>query len=315
MRNSSLITFTEPLRAAGLLVEHPETDGKLHRCGTTDKPRGKDGAYRIHLDDPACCWWKNWITGDEGSHTATPDKDLTPVERKALRERIAAARKAAEEEQATRWAASAKLARAIWKRAGSASAAHPYLQRKGVPALGGIRQREFRGVVELLLPVLDASGQLVSLQFILPEKPAEGADKRFLKGGRTAGGYCPIPAKDGSKDGPLLIAEGYATAASLHLATGHACLVAFNAGNLLPVARMARDKYPGREIILCADNDCETMKEGKAWNPGVEAATKAAQAPLRPSAQDWPYALPWTATNRTSTTCTRLGAWRPCARW
>ena len=278
MNSDILSAFEESLRVAGLLVEHVQADGVLHRCGTTDKPRGKDGAYRIHLDDPACCWWKNWITGDEGSHTATPDKDLTPVERKALRERIAAARKAAEEEQATRWAASAKLARAIWKRAGSASDAHPYLQRKGVPALGGIRQREFRGVVELLLPVLDASGTLVSLQRILPEKPAEGPDKLFLKGGKTAGGYFPIPAKDGSKDGPLLVCEGYATAASLHLATGHACLVAFNAGNIEDVSRMARGKYPDREIIIAADNDCETMKEGKTWNPGVEAATKAAQA-------------------------------------
>lgn len=278
MSDDILIAFTESLRAAGLVVEHVRADGHLHRCGTTDRPRGKDGAYRIHLDAPACCWWKNWRTGDEGSRTAKPDKDLTPAERKALRKRITAARKEAEEEQATRWAASAKLARTIWERAGSATDAHPYLQRKGIPALAGIRQREWRGAVELVLPVLDASGQLVSLQFILPEKPADGPDKRFLKGGRTAGGYFPIPAKDGSKDGPLLIAEGYATAASLHLATGHACLVAFNAGNLLPVARMARDKYPDREIILCADNDCETMKEGKAWNPGVEAATRAAQA-------------------------------------
>ena len=278
MSNDILSAFEESLRAAGLLVEHVQADGVLHRCGTTDKPRGKDGAYRIHLDDPACCWWKNWITGDEGSRSTRPAKDLSPAERKALRERIAAARKAAEEEQATRWAASAKLARAIWKRAGSAPDAHPYLQRKGVPALGGIRQRECQGIVELLLPVLDASGTLVSLQSILPEKPADGPDKLFLKGGKTAGGYFPIPAKDGTKDGPLLIAEGYATAASLHLATGHACLVAFNAGNLEAVARMARDKYPDREIILCADNDCETMKEGKAWNPGVEAATKAAQA-------------------------------------
>lgn len=278
MSDDILTAFTESLRAAGLVVEHVRTDGHLHRCGTTDRPRGKDGAYRIHLDDPACCWWKNWRSGDEGSRTTKPEKDLTPAERKALRERIAAARKEAEEEQATRWAASAKLARIIWDRAGGASDAHPYLQRKGVPALAGIRQREWRGVTELLLPVLNASGQLVSLQFILPEKPADGPDKRFLKGGRTAGGYCPIPAKDSAKDGPLLIAEGYATAASLHLATGHACLVAFNAGNLLAVARMARDKYPDREIILCADNDCETMKDGKAWNPGVEAAKFAAQA-------------------------------------
>ena len=158
MSDDILIAFTESLRAAGLVVEHVRADGHLHRCGTTDRPRGKDGAYRIHLDAPACCWWKNWRSGDEGSRTAKPDKDLTPAERKALRERIAAARKEAEEEQATRWAASAKLARAIWDKAGRASDAHPYLQRKGIPALAGIRQREWRGAVELVLPVPDASG-------------------------------------------------------------------------------------------------------------------------------------------------------------
>lgn len=311
MHNDILTTFAESLRAAGLLVEHTEADGTLHRCGTTDKPRGKDGAYRIHLDTPACCWWKNWRSGDEGSRTATPDKDLTPAERKALRKRVAAARQDAEAEQARRWANAAKEAQDIWEKAMPAANDHPYLQRKQIPALGAIRQREWRGVVELLLPVLNTSGELMSLQRILPEKPAEGTDKIFLTDGKTAGGCFSIPAKNGSKDGPLLIAEGYATAASLHLATGHACLVAFNAGNLEAVARMTRDKYPDREIILCADNDCETMKEGKAWNPGVEAATRAAQAI---GARLTPYALPWTAARRTSMICTRPGALRPYAR-
>ena len=274
MRNDILSAFGESLRAAGLLVEHIQADGALHRCGTTDKPRGKDGAYRIHLDDPACCWWKNWITGDEGSRSTRPAKDLSHAERKALQERIAAARKAAEEEQVRRHAAAAKLARILWDRASRAEDSHPYLARKQVPALGLRQDAQGR----LVVPVRDADGELVSLQYILPEKPADGADKRFLRGGKTAGGYFPIPAKDGSKGKTLLVAEGYATAASLHLATGHACLVAFNVGNILPVALMARDKYPDREIILCADNDCETMKDGKTWNPGVEAATKAAQA-------------------------------------
>ena len=77
----------------------------------------------------------------------------------------------------------------------------------------------------------------------------------------------------------MLIAEGYATGASLHLATGHAVLIAFNAGNLEAVARLARARYPDREILLCADTDCETVKpDGSPWNPGREAASSAAQA-------------------------------------
>ena len=279
MTSDILTTFTEKLNAAGLLMEYIGADGKLHRCGTTDKQRGKAGAYIIHLDPPACAWWMNWRTGEEGTFQEKPNKDLTRAEREALRERIAAAHKAAAKEQARRHAAAAKMARIIWKKAAPATKDHPYLQRKQVQALSGIRQREFRGVVELLVPVQDASGKIMSLQRILPEKPAEGTDKIFLPGGKTAGGYFPIPAKDGTKDGPLLIAEGYATAASLHLATGYACLVAFNAGNLEAVARMARGKYLNREILICGDNDCEGItKDGKENNTGVEAGTKAAQA-------------------------------------
>lgn len=58
----------------------------------------------------------------------------------------------------------------------------------------------------------------------------------------------------------MLIAEGFATGASLRLSTGFAVLVAFNAENLEAVARMARKRYAGREIVLCADNDIETRK-------------------------------------------------------
>ena len=44
MSDDILNAFTESLRAAGLVVEHVRTDGHLHRCGTTDRPRGTDGA-------------------------------------------------------------------------------------------------------------------------------------------------------------------------------------------------------------------------------------------------------------------------------
>lgn len=266
---------TARLLADGLVPGELQADGQLHRCGVSGRERGQDGAYRVYLDPPASAWWRNWRTGAEGTYCSKADKALTAAERKALRARIEASRAARETEQRKRWAAAAKLARIVWDAASPATANHGYLQRKEVPAIG-VRQTEDG---RLIVPVLDQSGTAQSLQFILPEKPAEGSDKRFLRGGRTAGGFFSIPARDGDKDGPLLIAEGYATAASLHLATGHACLVAFNAGNLEAVARMARDRYPERELVLCADNDAETVKpDGTPWNPGIEYATKAAQA-------------------------------------
>ena len=268
-----LTSFDDALTAAGLVLNGPPVaDGRLHRCGTVDRPRGKDGAYRIHMDTPACVWWKNWRSGDEGTRTAKPERQMTEAERKAMRERIAAAKVEAEQEQAKRWAAAAKIAAATWEQAsplpeGEADA-HAYLARKGVYAFGLRVAADGR----LVVPVMGESGKVQSLQFI-------GEDKRFLAGGKTSAGFFPIPAKDNRKDGPLLIAEGFATAASLRMATGHAVLVAFNAGNLEAVARLARGMYPEREIVLCADHDEGRQRpDGTPFNPGVEAATKAAQA-------------------------------------
>ena len=269
MEGDILHSFAECLRTAGLEVEAVLADGLLHRCGTTDRPHRKDGAYKAFLDAPASIWWKNWRTGNEGTWTARPEKEFSAVQRKALQERLAAAKADTMAEQERRWKAAAKLAASIWNRSRTAEDDHPYLQRKEVPAIG-LRQTDDG---RLIVPVLNTSGRIQNLQFILPDKPTEGTDKFFLKRGKTSGGFFSIPAQNDTKDGPLLIAEGYATATSLHLATGYACLVAFNAGNLKAVAIMARERYAKREIILCADNDTKTQ-----GNPGREAASRAARA-------------------------------------
>lgn len=85
-----LHSFAECLRSAGLEVEAVLADGLLHRCGTADRPHRRDGAYKAFLDAPASIWWKNWRTGDEGTWTAKPEKELCAAQRKALRERLIA---------------------------------------------------------------------------------------------------------------------------------------------------------------------------------------------------------------------------------
>lgn len=128
--------FAECLRSAGLEVEAVLADGLLHRCGTTDRPHRKDGAYKAFLDAPASIWWKNWRTGDEGTWTAKPEKEFSAAQRKALHERLAAAKADTKAEQDRRWKAAAKLAASIWNRSRTAGDDHPYLKRKEVPAIG-----------------------------------------------------------------------------------------------------------------------------------------------------------------------------------
>jgi putative DNA primase/helicase len=74
-------------------------------------------------------------------------------------------------------------------------------------------------------------------------------------------------------NGTLCIAEGYATGASIQEATRHAVAVAFNAGNLLPVARALRKKFPELRLIICADDDVN-----RPGNPGLTKAREAAQS-------------------------------------
>ena len=254
----------------GLVVQDIIADGRLHRCGTDQKPRGQDGAYIVHLDGNggvSTAWARNWHTDTQASITSKPEDQMSESERQAYKERLARAREALQEEQERRWAQGAQRAWTIWNQCAPANDSFPYLQNKQVPADGLRMSSDGR----LVIPVMDAQGQLLSLQFI----DAKGS-KMFLKDGKTQGGRFPIAAQAGNEAGPLLIGEGYATVATACRATGFAGEVSFNCGNLPAVAKMARQQYPGREIVLIADNDMRTkIKTGH--NPGLEHAERAAR--------------------------------------
>jgi putative DNA primase/helicase len=154
---------------------------------------------------------------------------------------------------------------AIWTTA-TPTQAHPYLAEKGV-ASHGLRQD---ALGRLLVPVQDADGKLWSFQRVGPD-----GFKQFYEGGRVEGGHFVIG--DLVQPGRVLIAEGYATGATLHELTGRPAIVAFNAGNLMPVARTYRQLWPDREICIAGDNDHRREAEGKP-NVGREKAEEAAAA-------------------------------------
>ncbi|WP_407212061.1 toprim domain-containing protein [Enterobacter hormaechei] len=119
----------------------------------------------------------------------------------------------------------------------------------------------------LLLELVDESGVVTAAQIITP--PGE---KRLLTGSAKRGAYHAVNAPESPQS--VLIAEGLATALSVHLMRPDALTVAaIDAGNLLPVAEVMRRKYPQAQIIIAADNDHH--QNGEA-NTGMEAAEKAA---------------------------------------
>jgi phage/plasmid primase-like uncharacterized protein len=244
-------------------------DGKKHRVPVEGDRRGRlSGTYIGHLDGYPAGYVHNFKTGAEIRWKASrPTRALTPAEQARLRMRTDAERAERESERQHRAAVIAHKALAIWNRT-RATRAHPYLTNKGVAA-HGLRQ-DRRG--NLLVPMRDVDGRLWSIQTI-----SATGQKLYMKGGRKQGMHALLGEL--RPRAPLVIAEGYATAATLHEASGLATVAAFDSGNLLDVARAYRTRDPARPIIFAADNDHHLPHRPTPLpNVGKEKATAAAEA-------------------------------------
>lgn len=259
--NDYLDQFRAAMAADGITTRDDIIDdGVIHRFHIDDdKPGSKNGWYVLFGDGVPAGKYGSWKHDLQQTWTSKPERDLTPKERKDHSARMEAARQQRDAETERNRAAARQEASDWLSQATAANDDHPYLQRKKVKA-HNIKMRNG----ELLIPVRDTASVVHGLQKI----SADGT-KLFLTGTAKSGHYFGI----GRPVDKLFIAEGYATAATIYEATGIACAVAFDAGNLQPVAQALREKFPNLQIIIAADNDT-----GTNGNPGLTNAQKAAAA-------------------------------------
>lgn len=250
--------FAAEIAAAGL--GHPEiiADGAIHRFRTLDDKAGqRSGWYCLHLDRLPAGVFGCWKLGLTQTWCAKEREEMSRRERADFAALIEQAKRQQQAERERQWQQAAERAVSLWSQTQPAPVDHPYLIDKQIgPHVARIDRRGW-----LVIPVGDES-RLWSLQFIAPD-----GGKRFLPGGRISGAWCPLP---GVKESPILIGEGFATVASLVEETGAPGIVAFNAGNLLPVAKSIRRLNPRAEIVVCGDDD--------RWTEGNPGRTKARQA-------------------------------------
>ena len=253
--------FRAKLREAGLVPpDGIQADGKLHRINVDDeKPGKKSGFYVYHSDSIPAGAFGDWHDGQDAWQTwcACDTSDLSAEEYAEHKRRLDEARAARTKAETERRQEAQARANRIWD-AATPCEAHPYLERKGVKSHG---LREAGG--RLVIPMHDRDGQIHSVEFI----DAAGV-KMFLQGGRKVGCWYGL----GEVNGVICVAEGYATAASIHEATGQYVAVAFDCGNMPSVAKALRDLHPTAKIVICADDDKKTK-----GNPGTTAAAKAAK--------------------------------------
>lgn len=159
-------------------------------------------------------------------------------------------------------------ARWIWDNSDPAPEDHAYLQEKGVNPHD---LRIYKGSLAVALKDI-VSGDLRSIQFI----NADG-QKRLMKGGRKKGACGILGEITDDLTAPVCVCEGFATAASIHQATGYPAVMAVDSGNLTPVAKALKKTYPDKPLVFCADNDRDKDSEKPGFDEGWKQACMAAR--------------------------------------
>lgn len=275
------IQMREAMIAAGLEApDHIVFDGKIHRFRTGTKGRGgqdKSGFYVGFLDGVPAGHFGCWRLGLEHPFKADIGRQLTVAEEMANSRRMAEARRMRDEELARSREVAADTVSEIWVNAGAASADHPYLARKGVHPHGA----RVTGDGRLIVPLYDDAGELSSLQYI----SADG-DKKYHPGGQTGARYWSVGVVDGAKT--VYLAEGFATAATIHEATGAPVFISYSASNLVPVAEIIRRQHD--DLVIVADNDESGVGMRYAEQAAAKYGARVIMPPLPGDANDYAQA-------------------------
>lgn len=265
--------FLDALTSGGLVLDGlPVMDGRRHRVAVADGKKGnKDGVYRGFLDGvKPGGWFINY-------HRAENDKDITrwrassggagkadPLARVHIRAVMRQSQDDFAREQAALYARQTAKAKALYERLPAADPAHGYLVRKGITVADDVRQTRNGALV---VPFGDADGAFRTLQYIPPD-----GEKYLFKDAPKAGHF-RVEGGELRNGEPVLYAEGYATARSLHMVTGRPVVMTIDAGNMETVANALKDRYPDSPHLFMADVD-----HAKDVNKGVLSAHRAAAA-------------------------------------
>jgi phage/plasmid primase-like uncharacterized protein/KaiC/GvpD/RAD55 family RecA-like ATPase len=265
----------DAIRAAGLEPpDHVVLDGKLHRFRSGTKGSAgagdKAGWYVAFGDGVPAGRFGCWRAGVEVAWRADVGRQLSPAEEMAHARRMAEAkalRDAALEKQHE--VASATVEK-IWASAQAASPDHPYLQRKGI----GVHGARVTGDGRLVVPLYGQDGGLSSLQYI-----AHDGSKLYHPGAQTGGKFWMVGTMD--EPGTLYVAEGFATAATIHETTGRPCVVSYSASNLVPVTGALREMYGAtQDIVIVADNDASGVGQRYAEQASAKYGARVVIPPI-----------------------------------
>lgn len=261
----------------GFVLDGPVlADGTRHYCNTSEKPRGHKASYTVHLGVRPRVRLKWHYRSEPDDWKVVPLCDagpLSPEQEAAYRaERARAQAMRAQEAEAAAEQARDRLRR--W--CVPASGEVPYLKAKKLLPVPNLWTMRHGGT--LVVPARNAKGEVRLLQYIWYDRRARQFTKVFTRGCSPQGCSFEIEGRGEY----TFLCEGLADGISIHQATGCRVIVAFNCGNLLPVAQalIAAGRLDGARTVIVCDNDWahKPREDGTPCNPGIQHGVAAARA-------------------------------------
>lgn len=260
LRKFSTITsaLQEELLSRDVHLNSIFADGKIYRFDAPDKRRGNLAGWYV-CPTPEVAVFGFWHTGEQ--HLVTLDGEHDPIAAARARKAAEKVKREREEMRRHEQGQTANQANTSWTSAPAADPDHPYLLKKGVQPHNLCQEGN-----TLLVP-LYSNGRIVNLQRIYPD-----GKKRFMKWGMIKGAASMVGSLTGASH--VYLTEGWATAATIHEASGCPVVAAMTANNLPVMACTLRRKLATQiSIIIAADNDRETC-----GNPGLTYGRQAAES-------------------------------------
>jgi phage/plasmid primase-like uncharacterized protein len=275
----------DAMRAAGL--QPPEEilmDGKIHRfkSGTKGAPGhgDKPGWYLVFGDGIPAGRFGCWRAGMEVTWRADVGRKLTQTEEMSHAKRLAEAKALRDAALERQHQVASDTVEKIWTGAQAALPDHPYLAKKGIQTHGSRATGDGR----LVLPLYDEDGTLATLQYIDHE-----GGKLYHPGGQTGGKFWMVGSLD--EPGTLFVAEGFATAATIHETTDRPVVVAYSASNLVPVTGTLREMYGAtQDIVIVADHDQSGVGQRYAEQASAKYGARMVMPPILGDANDYAQA-------------------------
>lgn len=250
-------------------------DSKIHRFASDDDRHKKPGWYIAYASPIPVLVFGCWKAGFTSQKRAETGVKYTPAQEMKLLSQIAEAKKLRDAEQERKHEVAVETIESTWPTFTPASPDHPYLKRKGIGAHGA----RVTGDGRLVVPLFSDEGELSSLQYI-----DHDGNKLYHTGGVTGARFFMI----GELKQTLYIAEGFATAATIHEATNEAVVVAFSANNLPSVAGIMRAKYGAtQDIVVVADHDVSGVGLNKATEASAKHGVRVVMPPILGDANDY----------------------------